>query len=45
MKSAKASKNLIEIPYPPQKRAFKKKRKVLHQQKQMPRFHKLLQNA
>ena len=32
------------MPYPPQKK-LKKKKKKLRQQRQMPQFHKLLQNA
>ena len=45
MKAGKTPKNLQEMPYPPQKKALKKKEIVLHQQRQMPQFHKLLQNA
>ena len=44
MKTAEIPKNMKEMPYPPQKKVFKKKI-ILHQQRQMPQFHKLLQNA
>ena len=42
MKASKTQKHLKEISYP-QKKAFKNK--ILHQQKQMLQFHKILQNA
>ena len=45
MKAAETALNLKEMPYPPQKSSSKEKKKILHQQRQMPQFHKLLQNA
>ena len=45
MKAAKTSKNLKEMPYPPQKKLLKEKEIVSHKQRQMPQFHKLLQKA
>ena len=46
MKAAKTPKKLKEIPCPPQKEAFKMKRKyVLHYQRRMLHFLKLLQNV
>ena len=47
MKAVKIPKNLKEMPNPPQRKVFffKKKEIVLHQQKQIPQFHKLFQKA
>ena len=45
MKAAKTQKKLKEMPYPPEKKAFKEKKIVLHHQRQMAQFHKLLQKA
>ena len=45
MKAAKTPKKLKEMPYPPQKKLLKRKKNKLHKQRQMPQFHKLLQNA
>ena len=38
MKAAETALNLKEIPYRPQKSFQKEKKKILHQQRQMPQF-------
>ena len=41
MKAAKTWKDLKEMPYLPQKKLLKEKKKTLNQQRKMPQFHKL----
>ena len=41
MKAAKTRKDLKEMPYLPQKKLLKEKKKTLNQQRKMPQFHKL----
>ena len=45
MGAAKTSKKLEKNSYPPQKKLLKRNEIVLHQERQMPQFHKLLQNT